>query len=99
MRAWQIEQAVREYSRKPGDEPMPLIAIRRPTNAEIRTGAEIVFIRCYRGDRITIFAATEEGSWRQWGAAQVALAANALLVEHWRRGRIPGFAPDAPDDP
>jgi hypothetical protein len=76
-----------------GDEAAGLIAIRRPTGAEARRGAEIVFVRRHRGVRETILASTCYESWQQWNAPRAALADNVELIERWRRGELPGFPP------
>jgi hypothetical protein len=76
-----------------GDEASGLLAIRRPTRAEVRRGAEIVFVRRCRGVRETILAATCYDSWQQCNASRLALGDNSALIERWRRGGIPGFPP------
>jgi hypothetical protein len=76
-----------------GDEALGLIAIRRPTRAEARRGAQIVFVRRCRGVRETILAAVCLESWEQWNASYAALCDNSVLIERWRRGEIPGFPP------
>jgi hypothetical protein len=76
-----------------GDEGSSLIAIRRPTRAETRAGAEIAFVRRYRGRRETILAAVCYESWQQWNAPRDCLTQNVNLVERWRGGALPGFLP------
>ena len=75
-----------------------LLSIRLPSRREARLGAEIVFHRLHRGDEEVIFAAVCYESWQQWGPAMSVLWANVEMVEHWRRGKIPGFMPREDED-
>ena len=56
---------------------------RKPTNAEERKGAQVVFERKRNGVRYTIFAAVYHESWRQWGAPAPVLTDNIADVEAW----------------
>jgi hypothetical protein len=78
-----------------GDErPSRLIAIRGPTRAEARAGAEIVFVReVRRSERETVLAAVCYESWQQWNAPHSVLCDNIEIIQLWRDGSIPGFSP------
>lgn len=69
-----------------------LIAIRQPTPAEKKRGAEIVFERKDGRTVHTILACKCYESWEQWGATRDVLSDNVGAVERWRHE---GMEPDA----
>lgn len=71
-----------------------LAAIRRPTPAEVKRGADVVFERedmQYPGHTHAILACRCYESWEQWGAASEILSDNVDAVERWRRGGMAAF--------
>mgnify|MGYP001608598557 CR=1 FL=1 len=68
-----------------------LIVIRRPTPAECKRGAEVVFERKEGRQTHIILACRCYESWEQWGAGTEALADNVNAVERWRRGGLRSF--------
>jgi len=62
-----------------------LIGIRKPTNAEKKNGAEVVFTRQTSDREFTIYACKSYESWEQWGAPIEVLGDNVDDVEKWRR--------------
>jgi hypothetical protein len=69
-----------------------LEAVRKPTSAEARRGAEVVFERVDRdGHEHTILACKCYESWEQWGAIREVLCDNIDAVERWRREGLRGF--------
>lgn len=69
-----------------------LDAIRKPTAAEKKRGADVVFERSDRdGREHTILACRCYESWEQWGVASEILSDNVDSVERWRHGGIKEF--------
>ena len=67
-----------------------LQAIRRPTRAEQKRGAEIVFER-KEGRRLhAVLACKCYESWEQWGAPREVLSDNVDAVERWRHKGLEG---------
>ena len=63
-----------------------LDTIRRPTPAERKRGAEVVFERSGRGRRYVILACKCYESWEQFGGVpSEILLDNVPAVERWRR--------------
>lgn len=64
-----------------------LDAVRKPTPAEKKRGAEVAFDRSDDdGHDYTILACRCYESWEQWGAATEILCDNVDAVENWRHG-------------
>ena len=69
-----------------------LIEQRKPTPAEAKKGAEVVFVRQdSQGRTVTIYACRCHESWEQWGAHTDALCDNVPNVEAWRNRRRINF--------
>lgn len=69
-----------------------LDSVRKPTSAESKRGADVVFERSDASGRAHVILACRcyEG-WEQWGAPAEVLADNCDAVECWRRGGIAAF--------
>lgn len=69
-----------------------LVAVRKPTAAEAKRGAEVAFDReDDDGREITILACKCYESWEQWGAPTEILSDNVDAVERWRHGGLESF--------
>jgi hypothetical protein len=69
-----------------------LVSIRKPTAAEAKRGADVVFEReDAEGRTATILACRCQESWEQWGANTEVLADNVSAVEHWRHNSLDAF--------
>lgn len=61
---------------------------RKPTAAEAKKGAEIVFIReDEQGNKIEIMGSKCYESWEQWGAIPEVLSQNVGTIEKWRNNK------------
>lgn len=61
------------------------LGLRKPTAAEKKKGAEVVFLReKQNGQEIKIFASKCYESWEQWGSESEILSENVPQVEKWR---------------
>ena len=65
-----------------------LSAIRKPTAAERKRGAAVVFERSNAHSVYTILACKCYEGWEQWGASPDVLGDNVPAVERWRRRGI-----------
>lgn len=69
-----------------------LTAVRKPTPAERKRGAEIVFERSGGGHKFTILACKCYESWEQFGGVpSEVLSDNVPVVENWRRHSLKHF--------
>lgn len=71
-----------------------LVSIRKPTTAERKRGAEVVFERKEGRHTHTILACKCYESWEQWGAVPAVLSDNVSAVERWRRKGFAAFESD-----
>lgn len=62
--------------------------VRKPTPAEAKRGADVVFERS--GGHVILACRCYE-AWEQWGAPQDVLCDNVDAVEQWRRNGLAAF--------
>jgi hypothetical protein len=64
-----------------------LDGIRKPTAAEAKRGADVVFERSdAEGREYTILGCSCYESWEQWGQPAEVLSDNCDAIENWRHG-------------
>ena len=69
-----------------------LQAVRTPTSAESKRGADVVFERTdVDGRAHVILACRCHESWEQWGAIHDVLCDNVDAVERWRKHGLSAF--------